>query len=554
VASTIRSSFAATPGHRLVVGDLAQIESRVLAVLAQCQKMKDAYASGRDLYKECMSAQLGKPIDQIDSTERARGKIIILGCFGANTPVLTKRGWVPITTVTSSDYVFDGVEWVTHGGVIDQGQKDVIYLNGVEVTPDHLIRTNEGEWREAWQLKQNILFEQQALNLAIGSLSKANSSSIPKDIDTENTYASARDVETSISSMSLVLNSDELTPASPVPTQEFEKKRTECMYVSEITGETMLTDWQTAIMRLFPDVEELVGRVNGMGSEASNANLVMSMISYNTAYRWKAGMTQNSTSTDETTMATTPKETSALSPTLTTYTTDVFDILNAGPRKRFMILTSRGPMIVHNCGFQMGWEKFQAYALTYGIKLTEQEAKDAVYGFRETYHEIPALWAALNNAVIRAVKANMCVFVNGLVVDGRDPRVMKIKLPSGRCLHYFEPRVIVDNKFGRPQDCVIYTQYDSKGSRQSSLYGGLLTENVVQAIARDLLLAGMFAAEKAGFTILATIHDEIVTEVPLDSLLGLEDLLACMTKVPEWGSTMGFTLAAEGYTAPYYRK
>ena len=285
VASTIRSSFAATPGHRLVVGDLAQIESRVLAVLAQCQKMKDAYAAGRDLYKECMSAQLGKPIDQIDSTERARGKIIILGA-----------------------------------------------------------------------------------------------------------------------------------------------------------------------------------------------------------------------------------------------------------------------------GFQMGWEKFQAYALTYGITLSEEEAKASIYGFRETYHEIPALWAALNTAVIRAVKANMCVFVNGLVVDGRDPRVMKIKLPSGRCLHYFEPRVIVDNKFGRPQDCVIYTQYDSKGSRQSSLYGGLLTENVVQAIARDLLLAGMFAAEKAGFTILATIHDEIVTEVPLDSPLGLEDLLACMTKVPEWGSTMGFTLAAEGYVAPYYRK
>ena len=285
VASTIRSSFAATPGHRLVVGDLAQIESRVLAVLAGCEKMKSAYAAGRDLYKECMSVQLGKPIDQIDSTERARGKIIIL-----------------------------------------------------------------------------------------------------------------------------------------------------------------------------------------------------------------------------------------------------------------------------SCGFQMGWEKFQAYALTYGITLSEEEAKDAVYGFRETYHEIPELWAALNNAVIRAVKAGMCVFVNGLVVDGRDPRVMKIKLPSGRCLHYFEPKVIIDQKFGRPQECVVYTQYDSKGKRESFLYGGLLTENVVQAIARDLLLAGMFAAEAAGFIILATIHDEIVTEVPLDSPLGLKDLLACMTKVPEWGATSGYILAAEGYQSSYYRK
>lgn len=285
VASTIRSSFAATPGHRLVVGDLAQIESRVLAVLAQCQKMKDAYAAGRDLYKECMSAQLGKPIDQIDSTERARGKIILLGC-----------------------------------------------------------------------------------------------------------------------------------------------------------------------------------------------------------------------------------------------------------------------------GFQMGWEKFQAYALTYGIKLSEEEAKDAVYGFRETYHEIPALWAALNSAVIRAVKAGMCVFVNGLVVDGRDPRVMKIKLPSGRCLHYFEPKVIIDQKFGRPQECVVYTQYDSKGSRQSFLYGGLLTENVVQAIARDILLNGMFEAEKEGFKIIMTIHDEIVAEVPIDSPLGIDKLLECMRRCPWWAEGMGFTLAAEGYEGAYYKK
>ena len=53
----------------------------------------------------------------------------------------------------------------------------------------------------------------------------------------------------------------------------------------------------------------------------------------------------------------------------------------------------------------------------------------------------------------------------------------------------------------------------------------------------------MFLAEEAGFIILATIHDEIVTEVPIDSPLGLEDLLACMTKVPEWGSDDGIYIS-----------
>ena len=285
VASTIRSSFAATPGHRLVVGDLAQIESRCLAVVAKCDKMKDAYAAGRDLYKECMASQLGKSIEDVDSGERARGKIIILGC-----------------------------------------------------------------------------------------------------------------------------------------------------------------------------------------------------------------------------------------------------------------------------GYQMGWEHFMEFAATYGVILEEQDAKDAVYGFRETYKEIPALWAALNSAVIRAVKAGMCVFVNGLVVDGRDPRVMKIKLPSGRSLHYFNPRVIIDNKWGRPMEAVIYTQYDSKGSKTSSLYGGLLTENVIQAMSRDILLNGMFEAEKEGFKIIMTIHDEIVAEVPIDSPLGIDKLLECMRRCPWWAEGMGFTLAAEGYEGAYYKK
>jgi DNA polymerase len=216
----------------------------------------------------------------------------------------------------------------------------------------------------------------------------------------------------------------------------------------------------------------------------------------------------------------------------------------------------RGKVIILGCGYGMGWEKFIDYAATYGIVLNEKEAKEAVYGFRETYPEICDLWAALNAATLTALKAGICVYVNGLVVDGRDENCLKIKLPSGRYIHYHQPRLVCEPPpwGGPPREGIHFIMYGSKGAKDNRLYGGLLTENVVQAIARDLLLSGMLEAEKLGFTIIMTIHDEIVGEVPIDSPLGEKDLLAAMCIIPEWAEGMGFVLKAEGWEGPYYKK
>jgi DNA polymerase len=194
--------------------------------------------------------------------------------------------------------------------------------------------------------------------------------------------------------------------------------------------------------------------------------------------------------------------------------------------------------------------------LTFGITLTEKEAKEAVYGFREKYPEIVTFWDELNRAVKTAVKANICIHVRGLVVDGRDARMLKIWLPSGRALHYLNPRITIEPhrwKKNATQESIEYTAFDEKGPQTKRLYGGLLAENVVQAVARDLLLNGMFEAEKKGMTVIMTIHDEIVCEVLIDAFT-FEDLLDCMRVVPEWGDGMGFVLAAEGYENAYYKK
>lgn len=217
---------------------------------------------------------------------------------------------------------------------------------------------------------------------------------------------------------------------------------------------------------------------------------------------------------------------------------------------------ANGKVIILGCGFGMGWEKFIDYAATFGLTIDEATSKKYVNAFREKYSEIPAYWEALNKAVVTATDCNICVYVKGVIVDGRNPLVLKIKLPSGRCIHYHNPKVeMAAPPWGGPKrKQVSYEAWDKKGKQIKRLYGGLICENVVQAIARDILLNGMLEAEKEGFTIILTIHDEIVAEVLISSGLDEEKLLECMRRMPEWAEGMGFVLAAEGWQGAYYRK
>lgn len=235
------------------------------------------------------------------------------------------------------------------------------------------------------------------------------------------------------------------------------------------------------------------------------------------------------------------------------------DIMSFLLEKPYSEITSaeraNGKVIILGCGFGMGWEKFIEYAATFGVTLDEATAKKYVTAFREKYSEIPAYWKALNDVALKAVKANTCIYVKGVLVDGRNPQMLKIKLPSGRCLHYLQPFITEETTdWGATREGVSYHAWDAKGMQIKRLYGGLLCENVVQAVARDILLAGMIEAEKIGFVVCMTVHDEVVCESPLDSSLTYKDLEHAMTRTPAWAEGMGFILAAEGWDGEYYRK
>jgi hypothetical protein len=147
-AGLMRGMFRAADDEELHVCDYASVESAGLAWIAGCQRLLNVFRDGRDPYRDFGTLFFKKPYDEITKEERNIGKAPCLGCIGGNTRVLTPDGWKPIAVITKADRVFDGVDFVEHGGVVDQGVKDVIDYHGLQITPDHLVLSG-GKWRTA---------------------------------------------------------------------------------------------------------------------------------------------------------------------------------------------------------------------------------------------------------------------------------------------------------------------------------------------------------------------------------------------------------------------
>ena len=103
--------------------------------------------------------------------------------------------------------------------------------------------------------------------------------------------------------------------------------------------------------------------------------------------------------------------------------------------------------------------------------------------------------------------------------------------------------------WGEVRDAMTYLVVDKGRVVRKSTYGGLLTENVVQAICRDIQAEAMVRLDKAGFALVLHVHDETVAEVAHAS--DLERMINIMTTTPSWAP--GVPLAAEGYVDTRYR-
>ena len=125
-----------------------------------------------------------------------------------------------------------------------------------------------------------------------------------------------------------------------------------------------------------------------------------------------------------------------------------------------------------------------------------------------------------------------------------DDTFLRMTLPSGRQLAYPFPRLGVDEY----QHSVVIYKDSSNGKwtdchKGEGAYGGLWTENAVQAIARDIFAAAMPRLEAAGYPIVLHVHDEIVAEVPY-GFGSVDEFIRIITEVPEWAA--GLPIAAKG--------
>lgn len=189
--------------------------------------------------------------------------------------------------------------------------------------------------------------------------------------------------------------------------------------------------------------------------------------------------------------------------------------------------------------------------------MSDAEMMSNVRSWREANPKIVELWRTIEKCAISAIRYHRKVIgtPRNLEFDC-DGEFMTVKLPSGRKLFYYHPRLVQKRTFnggmgysiqyeGLNQETKVWCHVDS--------YGGKMTENIVQAIARDLIGFAMLGLEANDFDITMHVHDEAIAEVPeSDADKKLEQMIEIMRQTPDWASDL--PLNAAGFVSKYYQK
>lgn len=249
---------------------------------------------------------------------------------------------------------------------------------------------------------------------------------------------------------------------------------------------------------------------------------------------------------------------------------------------------------VLGCGFGLGAGRayrtkdgelalsgLRGHMLRAGIKTSESECSELVNAFRTAYPEVPRFWKQLEAAFLKCIGSwgtkipVQSLVVQSLVMDGlsKDLQpIVTIKIPSGRKLIYLGCRVAVEPSAypgGKPFTNISYlgvehTKNVVEGQEKTAAaswgrirsYGGKLTENVVQAIARDLLSESLVTLSEGPHYLMEVVghsHDEIVATVDRERVSeGEQELKAVMETVPVWAA--GLPIGAEVCSSERYTK
>ena len=179
------------------------------------------------------------------------------------------------------------------------------------------------------------------------------------------------------------------------------------------------------------------------------------------------------------------------------------------------------------------------------LDLTDEELKALVDDWRKASPNIVKLWRDVDETAQYVVKKRCELYTHGLRFAMIGDQLF-ITLPSGRSLVYCQPE-IGTNRFGG--NAILYA---GVGNAQKwtviETYGAKIVENIVQGIARDILLYTM--QNLSSYNIVAHVHDEVIIEAEMDT--SVSEICEIMGRTPEWAE--GLLLRADGYECPFYMK
>lgn len=585
VSGCLRALFTAAPGCDLICSDFSAIEAVVLAELAGEEWRQEVFRTHGKIYEMSAAKITGIPFEEFarykaetgdhHPMRKKVGKVAELACFTHDTQVLTDSGLKRIVDVTADDFLWDGVEWVKSEGAILKGKRRVINVDGVGVTPDHPISLGRS-WKVAKVLASNKSILRQAL--AFGS------ENIPLSPTRTGVGAGAPFASVLVGRSGLLIS--QISTAVRL-------RVAGCAAVKKLKKLGLNYTQNTRISSPIPstDVDSLTGSglqsrvathrpVKGMKTTGAGvlrfvmrgAGKTERLISWLMSSLSTVGIMLRLRWTEQIPIEGTSRETSASSVNLrtdvingvssnckseSTNLRDVYDIVNAGPRHRFTIKTDSGYLVVHNSGYGGGlgaWKAFGADEF-----MTDEEIQENVRAWRAASPAVVALWWGLQEAAVMAISNPSYCYSYRSISYGVQGDILYCLLPSGRRLTYHKPRVATKTlPWGKETLCITFEGWNSNylngpvGWMRLETYGPKLTENVVQAVSRDLLVNSMLNLDRAGYPIVLHVHDEIVAEVP-KGWGGVEEFEQIMGQMPEWAA--GWPVrAAGGWRGLRYRK
>ena len=207
-------------------------------------------------------------------------------------------------------------------------------------------------------------------------------------------------------------------------------------------------------------------------------------------------------------------------------------------------LRQKGKQAELACGYGGSVGAMKAMgALEMGLQ--EEELKPLVDAWRAANPKIVDFWWEVDEAIKECVRNKGESSVRNIGFRHQSGMLF-IDLPSGRSLIYVKPR-IEENDFGGESITYMGVGVNKKWERIES-YGPKFVENIVQAVARDLLMEAM--RRMAGMRIVAHVHDEVIIECEMDEKV--DKICRAMAEMPKWAD--GLVLSADGYECEYYMK